>query len=176
MFQDDAACEEGFRCEEGFCLNRCAIAERTGSYIGCEYWAVELENHLLYTDETGQGRNFPPDESPPFAVVLANTSSTYDASISVFASDTVPAVAVKERLVRTNNLQPGTDLVTVRSELVDGEGNQVRSLEGPIENFEIPRGHIMTLILPHKRMPGNASSLTKVSQPCGLSVSRSALK
>jgi hypothetical protein len=159
-FEDGEACDPGFLCEEGVCLNRCEIAERTGSYIGCEYWAVELENHLLYTDNTGV-ELLPPEQMPPFAVVLANTSETYDAEITVFSADGEIAEADGTRLARDKSPQPGVDFVTVHSEVVGPDGQRVGDiLDGPIDGLTLPRGSIMTLILPHRRMPYSQTSVT----------------
>lgn len=158
-FQNMEACDPGFRCENGNCLNRCQLAELTNSYIGCEYWAVELENHLL-DDNEDTGEPLPADRVPPFAVVLANTSNTYDAEITVWEAADSVAQAVPERTVGTDITLPGLDLVTVYSEVVDGNGELLYRIEGPIENLVLPRGSTMTLILPRKEMPFGSSSLT----------------
>jgi hypothetical protein len=157
-FVDMEACPEGSRCENGNCLNRCEIAELTNSYIGCEYWAVELENHLL-DDNEETGNPLPDDRIPPFAVVLANTSTTYDAEITVFEALDRVAQAVPARTVGTDIQQPGLDLVTVYSEVVDGNGDLLYRIEGPIQDLVLPRGSTMTLILPRKEMAFGASSL-----------------
>ncbi len=152
-------CDPGFRCENGACLNRCQIAELTNSYIGCEYWAVELENHLLNSNED-TGQPLPPDRVPPFAVVLANTSTTYDAEVTVYESDNAVAEAVAERIVGTDIMLPGLDLVTVYSEVVDANGDLLYRITGPIQDLVLPRGSTMTLILPRKNMPFGSTSLT----------------
>lgn len=159
-YEDLDACPEGTRCEEGSCLNRCEQAEQTKSYIGCEYWAVELENHLLYDDAE---RPIPADKHPPFAVVLANTSTTYDAKITVYEDADVIAQVVPSRVVGSDIMQPGQELVTVYSEIVNGQGNRIRTLTGEIKELELPRGAVMTLILPHKRIPFGQTSLTKAA-------------
>ncbi len=63
-------------CEDGSCIPICEKTSKTASYIGCEYWAVDLDNAIdagVY-DAAGQ----------PFAVVVSNTHSTLTASVSVY--------------------------------------------------------------------------------------------
>ncbi len=159
----DETCREGERCEEGYCLNRCQNADRTGSYVGCEYWPTELENHLLDEKKKLQ----PAGRRPPFAIVLANTSTTYDAQITVYEAPTgepeVEQIARAEvsRLVGTDVGMPGIDLVTVNSEVVNAQGQRIQRIDGPIDNITLPRGAIMTLIMPHREIPFGSSSLTR---------------
>jgi hypothetical protein len=160
-FVDLEACQNGSRCEAGACLNRCELAVLTQSYIGCEYWAVEMENHLLY-DETET--EIPLDRFPPYAIVLANTSDDYDAQITVWEADGVPATAVGSRVVDTDVPQPGLQRVTVHSEVVNAAGQRVGPIiSGPAKDLVLPRGSVMTLVLPHKRIPFGSSSLLPVA-------------
>lgn len=152
---DRDVCIGGDRCEAGFCLNRCEIADATSSYIGCEYWAAELENHLL--DDGG-----PPetnDERAPFAIVLANTSETFDAHISVYTGQDEFAQAVGARTVESTQF-PGVDLVTVHSEVLGPNGNRLYGpISGDIDRLILPRGSLMTLILPYRSLAFGASTL-----------------
>ena len=159
-YEDLGVCAEGTRCEEGACLNRCQLAEQTRSYIGCEYWAVELENHLLYNETRNP---LPPERQPPFAIVLANTSTTYDARVTVFEDAEVVAQAVPSRLVGSDIGMPGLELVTVSSEVVNAQGQRIQAITGQIKDIALPRGAIMTLIMPHKRIPFGQTSLTRAA-------------
>lgn len=162
-WEDVDACTGGDICEEGFCLNRCEIAERTNSYIGCEYWAAELENHLL-DDSRDTGEPMPADERPPFAIVLANTSDSYDAQVSVFTGDGQFAQAVDSRRVASDTPLPGTDYVTVHSELVDGQGNRLQGpISGDIDHLPLPKGSLMTLVLPHRSVEFGKSTLAQLA-------------
>lgn len=162
-WEDGEACTDGDTCEEGFCLNRCEIAERTNSYIGCEYWAVELENHLL-DDAQDTGEPMPEDERPPFAIVLANTSDTYDAEVSVYTEDGQFAQAVGSRRVGSDVSLPGIDYVTVHSELLDAEGNRLQGpISGDVDSLPLPKGSLMTLVLPHRSVEFGKSSLAKLA-------------
>lgn len=66
-------------CEEGVCIPICEKNSKNASYIGCEYWAVDLDNALDagYLDAAGQ----------PFAVVLSNTHETLNADVQIFTRD-----------------------------------------------------------------------------------------
>lgn len=150
-------CGGASRCEAGNCLDRCQLAELTNSYIGCEYWAVELDNVLL--NETGVLSD---DERPPYAIVLANTSTTYDAQVTVWADDGVVAEADAERLVGADFMLPGDDLVTVRSELLDQNGVKLLDISGPVDKIPLPRQSIMTLVFPPRPVPFKASTVTRV--------------
>ena len=62
-------------CEEGACIPICEKTSKEASYIGCEYWAVDLDNALdagVY-DAAGQ----------PFAVVLSNTHESLTADVQI---------------------------------------------------------------------------------------------
>lgn len=68
--------EEKSICEDGACISICDKTSKDASYIGCEYWAVDLDNAIdagVY-DAAGQ----------PFAVVLSNTHETLTANVSIF--------------------------------------------------------------------------------------------
>ncbi len=162
-WEDVDACTNGDTCEEGFCLNRCEIADRTNSYIGCEYWAIELENHLL-DDANDTGQPMPADQRPPFAIVLANTSTSYDAQVSVYTGDGQFAQAVGSRTVASDVPLPGTDYVTVHSELVDGHGNRMQGpITGNIDHLNLPKGSLMTLVLPHRSVEFGKSTLDQLA-------------
>lgn len=152
----EQTCAAGSRCESGNCLNRCQLADITNSYIGCEYWAVELDNALLNEDNV-----LPPERHPPFAIVLANTSTDYDAQVTVYTADGEFAMADAERVVGADIQFPGDDLVTVRSEVVDPDGIQLVAIDGAVDRISLPRQSIMTLVLPRRLMPYQASTLTQ---------------
>jgi hypothetical protein len=43
-------CADGMTCQGGMCVDACAQAAMNKSYIGCEYWAVDLDNALEVED------------------------------------------------------------------------------------------------------------------------------
>ena len=152
-FVDLEPCQEGTRCEDGFCLNRCELSRISKSYIGCEYWAVELENHLLYNESIAE------DRLPPFGIVLANTSETYDARVTVYDAEGQIAEAYGERTVGLDRNDPSIVFEQVRSQVVDAEGRVLRELGGPVDGVPLPRGSVMTLLMPHKRIPFGESAV-----------------
>lgn len=151
-------CKGAEQCEAGNCLDRCALSELTRSYVGCEYWSVELDNALL----NNEGK-LPADREPPFAIVLANTSTDYDALVNIYSEEGVIASADASRLVGSTVMFPGVDLVTVKSQLVGQDGVKLLDISGPIKNVPLPRQSILTLILPTRRLPFKESSLSKSS-------------
>ncbi len=62
-------------CEEGQCISICEKTTKNASYIGCEYWAVDLDNALDPGGYDAAGQ--------PFAVVLSNTHETLEANVQI---------------------------------------------------------------------------------------------
>ncbi|MCC6873354.1 MAG: IgGFc-binding protein [Sandaracinaceae bacterium] len=56
----------GFVCRQGRCENLCALADRERSYLGCEFYTVDLDNAAL-----GAGRDA---SSQQYSVVVSNPS------------------------------------------------------------------------------------------------------
>lgn len=74
---------EGETCEEltGVCISPCAIAARDRSNIGCEYWAVDLDNAENSTDWAAAAQ---------FAVVVVNLSNLYASEVTIDVDDALP--------------------------------------------------------------------------------------
>lgn len=66
----------GTDCVLGACVSRCEAAAKAGSDLGCEFWAVDLDQY----DNRGMVEN--PKEAP-FAVVVTNPDPTVAARVSV---------------------------------------------------------------------------------------------
>lgn len=159
-FEDAESCAEGTRCQQGVCLDRCGLAEQSSSYIGCEYWAVELENSELYQTETGTITE-DEDERAPFAVVLANTDPNITARVSVWAAPDTYAEFVTSREVIPSREFPGEERVTVYSEVVGADGQRVgQPLSGAIDQVELPPNSTMTVLLPNRTIPRRSTSIT----------------
>lgn len=76
-------CPSGAACRGGVCRSECLLAGKTPSYIGCEYWSVDLDN---YPDPFGD------PAAVPHAVVIGNPSaSTAHVQIGTQANVRLPA-------------------------------------------------------------------------------------
>lgn len=64
-YESAMPCPDGTLCENGSCKSICDLGGKGPSYLGCEYWTVDLDQ---YTDPT---TNPKPDEVP-HAVVISN--------------------------------------------------------------------------------------------------------
>jgi len=86
-------------CDKGECKPICEVAVKTASYVGCEYWAVDLDNAIDGPyDAAGQ----------PFAVVVSNATSDLPAQVKVFMRDgyaATPQVPILEVEVLPGELQ-----------------------------------------------------------------------
>jgi len=72
-YVDQQACADGSVCFEGVCLSGCDLSDKFPSYIGCQYWSLDLDN---YPDPAGRPDNV------PHAVVISNPSGQ-DAVVNV---------------------------------------------------------------------------------------------
>ena len=91
-WQEPIECEEGNVCMEGRCISACEASSKVRSYIGCEYWTLDLDQ---YEDPFGDPR------IQPHAVVISNPSAQA-------ASVTVTTMAEGVTLDFPDNMvQPG---------------------------------------------------------------------
>jgi hypothetical protein len=44
FWNDGEICSSGGLCNDGFCLSPCDVNIKSGSYLGCDYWAMDLDN------------------------------------------------------------------------------------------------------------------------------------
>lgn len=79
-------CPAGAACRAGECVSECVLGGKDPSYIGCEYWSVDLDN---YPDPFGN------PAAVPHAVVLANPSaSTANVRVTTQAAVQLPAEVI----------------------------------------------------------------------------------
>ena len=89
--------DKGIACRLGVCKNLCDEAARQHSNVGCEYWAVDLDNAV-----TSQGNA----AAQQYAVVVSNAEPDLVANV-VVEEDTAPVGAPQlVRIVSTTRVGP----------------------------------------------------------------------
>lgn len=98
----------------GQCVDACEDAIANRSNIGCEYWAVDLDN-----ESTSAGMGIDP-YSEQFAVAIANPSDT-TATVRVFVNDAALGALPIERQVAQMQVPPDTTIeIPLDAREVDG--------------------------------------------------------
>jgi hypothetical protein len=101
---DECDLEGGEVCREGRCVNLCAAAEADSSYVGCEFYAVDLDNAAI-----GAGRDA---SSQQYAVVVSNPGFV-PSEVTVEVDTAVAGEASAPRVIQTVTVPPG-DLEILR--------------------------------------------------------------
>jgi hypothetical protein len=105
----------------GACRNACADAAANRSNIGCEYWAVDLDNAQSDSEDAW---------SEQFAVAIANPSA-FAAQVRVYANDAPLGSAPAERMVFQGVVDPrGVIEIPLPQREVDGP------MTGPMSNAD----------------------------------------
>ncbi len=66
-------------CFMGTCVSMCAVSPKVATNVGCEYWAVDLDNYYK-VDADGVEHDA---QNSPFAVVVSNVHETVSADLEV---------------------------------------------------------------------------------------------
>ena len=150
-------CAEGEICSNGRCTTgACANAALQRSYLGCEYWAVDLPNAASL-----QIGGTTPDA--PTGVVVTNPDLRSPVQVSVYG----PNGAIG-RLVGRVQIQPPDPIEiggqmfraeTVQTEVRDGEGMVVAQNLTEADRVEVPPGGTATLLLPRIVQTSNDSGI-----------------
>ena len=69
-------------CRSGGCANLCTLAADQRSNVGCEYWAVDLDNAVAAEDLNAAAQQF--------AVVVSNPQPDLPAEVVIRQDDTAP--------------------------------------------------------------------------------------
>jgi hypothetical protein len=80
--------ELGQACRSGACSDLCAAASKEKSNVGCEYWAVDLDNAMI--DATGNAAG------QQFAVVVSNPQPDVPAAVRIVQDDGEPGAQLFE--------------------------------------------------------------------------------
>ncbi|MBK8593744.1 MAG: IgGFc-binding protein [Sandaracinaceae bacterium] len=92
------ACPPERVCNDGACVNACSLADLQQSYVGCEFFAIDLDNAAL-----GGGRDA---SSQQFAVVVSNPGAASSAVV-VEVNDALPGQPPVLREVANSLVLPG---------------------------------------------------------------------
>lgn len=78
MPSDDCDTENtGAMCHLGLCVNLCEFNEKFKTNLGCEYWAVDMEQFYE------SGSTYDGGRGSPFAIVVSNTNDSFTATVTV---------------------------------------------------------------------------------------------
>ncbi len=156
-FVPQARCESGSICSEGACLDPCEIAEESRSYIGCEYWPVELENNLLFDeDETST-------PEAPFAVVLANPNAE-PANVTVYTPEGEIHEAIPEVFIPVGLPSEAFTSQTVYTQVLGAAFNPIGDpLTGPMRNVSVPPGGQLQILFPRRQPEAYTSTISRIS-------------
>ncbi|CAN5912881.1 hypothetical protein BH11MYX4_BH11MYX4_09710 [soil metagenome] len=89
--------EHGSACRQGMCKNLCEDATREHSNVGCEYWAVDLDNAV-----TAQGNA----AAQQYAVVVSNNEPDLVSNVIVEEDTAQPGAPQALRTVATARVGP----------------------------------------------------------------------
>lgn len=83
-YEPDSTCDTdgGFACREGGCEHLCSAARSRRSNVGCEYWAVDLDNAFIDDSLNAAAQQF--------AVVLSNAQPDVVAEVTIEQDDSEP--------------------------------------------------------------------------------------
>lgn len=87
----------GLTCDNGQCLTGCQIAQGTPSNVGCEFWAVDLDQQDGFNDPA----------SDDFGVVLANTGEV-KANVTVQINQANPGQPPSIAAIKNIEVEPNT--------------------------------------------------------------------
>jgi hypothetical protein len=90
--------ETGFACRGGACLHLCKEATTVRSNLGCEYWAVDLDNAMI--DDTKNAA------AQQFAVVVSNPHHDVPARVRITQDDAAPGEDHAPRLMAEAIIAP----------------------------------------------------------------------
>jgi len=98
-------------CHNLACINACKLARQNRSYVGCEYWAVDLDNAVVTSGSAA---------SQQFAVVLSNPSAL-PAAVTVTINEANYGETAKVKTVTTRTIKPqAMELLLLPAREVDG--------------------------------------------------------
>lgn len=88
----------GQACRSGGCPNLCVLASEEKSNVGCEYWAVDLDNAMIDASRNAAAQQY--------AVVVSNPQHDVPVRIDIYRDDGVPGGPPDEVKVASAVLAP----------------------------------------------------------------------
>jgi hypothetical protein len=100
-FVEQEECPAGTGCDEGECKSLCELNSKVTSYLGCDYWVVDLDN----IDDQSAG-------DPPSAITVSNPNPSLSAEVTVTQVDGSPVMSfmVEPNGLEVRELPTGQDL------------------------------------------------------------------
>jgi hypothetical protein len=95
-----ATCDtsKGIACRVGACFNLCNLATTQRSNVGCEYWAVDLDNAMISPTSNAAAQQF--------AIVVSNPQPDVAAVVRVFQDDGQPGDAPAPIEIQSATIAP----------------------------------------------------------------------
>ncbi len=85
-------------CREGSCVNLCSEASERRSNVGCEYFAVDLDNAVI--DDTLNAA------AQQFAVVISNPQTDVSSDVTIEQDDSAPGAKNAPKSIATATIPP----------------------------------------------------------------------
>ncbi len=105
---------DGNVCVNGECLQGCAAASTNASNVGCEFWAVDLDNEASILNNAA---------NQPWGIVVSN-AGVGTANVTIDRNDGAVGAAQQLASVTGFSLSPGSvQMVTLPTREVDGSTN-----------------------------------------------------
>lgn len=90
--------DQGMACRQGACRQLCAESSITRSNVGCEYWAVDLDNAALGTTNNAAAQQY--------AVVLSNPHDDVPVKVSISQDDGAPGAEPAPSVIAEATIPP----------------------------------------------------------------------
>jgi IgGFc binding protein len=88
----------GAPCRDGLCVDLCAQAAKQRSNVGCEYWAVDLDNAMISASSNAAAQQF--------AVVVSNPQPDVTVKVHIFQDDGAPGEAPQPVEIQSATIAP----------------------------------------------------------------------
>lgn len=124
---EQAACDPKELCTPTGCQSLCELNNKTSSFLGCEYYAVDMDNDgspstwssCTSSSQCAQGDTCtagrctqPSHDDQPFGVTISNPNFTFDANVTITGGGTTLNVTVAPGQLQVVELPSGTDADT----------------------------------------------------------------